>query len=129
MQEGETVKSVRHLTVASALVTFALSLSPGAEAQNAPQASGATLFQNVRIFDGKGSSLSPPSHVLVKGNVIERISTTAISAEPGTTVIAGEGRTLMPGLIDAHWHAMLIRPTPAQSINDDVGYSNLVAGD
>lgn len=123
------MKSVRQLTVASVLLTFTLLLSPVVEAQNAPQASGATLFQNVRIFDGKGSSLSPPSHVLVKGNVIERISTTAINAEPGTTVIAGEGRTLMPGLIDAHWHAMLIRPTPAQSINDDVGYSNLVAAD
>ena len=38
------------------------------------------------------------------------------------TRIDGGGRTLMPGLIDAHWHAMLVRPTPAQSINGDVGY-------
>lgn len=123
------MKSVRHLTVASTLLTCAMLLSTEVGAQNAPQASGSTLFQNVRIFDGKGSSLSPPSHVLVKGNVIERISTTAITAEPGATVIAGEGRTLMPGLIDAHWHAMLIRPNPAQAISDDVGYSNLVAAD
>ena len=90
--------------------------------------SGATLFQNVRIFDGKGASLSAPSNVLVKGNIIERISTTPIAAEPGVTVIAGNGRTLMPGLIDAHWHAMLIRPTPAQAIAGDVGYNNLAAG-
>ena len=34
----------------------------------------------------------------------------------------------MPGLIDAHWHAMLVRPTPAQLLVDDVGYLNLVAG-
>jgi imidazolonepropionase-like amidohydrolase len=34
----------------------------------------------------------------------------------------------MPGLIDAHWHAMLVRPTPAQLLVDDVGYMNLVAG-
>lgn len=124
------MKSVCHLTATSALLTSAMVLlSFDVKAQNAPQADSATLFQNVRIFDGKGSSLSPPSHVLVKGNVIERISTTAINAEPGTTVIAGEGRTLMPGLIDAHWHAMLIRPSPAQAISDDVGYSNLVAAD
>ena len=34
----------------------------------------------------------------------------------------------MPGLIDAHWHAMLIAGTPAEAMGD-VGYNNLVAGD
>src|SRR3989440_62505 len=34
---------------------------------------------------------------------------------------------LMPGLIDAHWNAMLIRPTPAVAITGDVGYNNLLA--
>ena len=33
----------------------------------------------------------------------------------------------MPGLIDAHWHTMLIRPNPAEAIASDVGYLNLVA--
>ncbi len=87
-----------------------------------------TLFQNVRIFDGKGTSLSAPSNVLVKGNIIERISTEPIAAGPDATTIAGNGRTLMPGLIDAHWHAMLIRPNPAQAIAGDVGYNNIAAG-
>lgn len=63
-----------------------------------------TLFQNVRIFDGKSEALSPPSNVLVKGNVIESISTAPIAADPAATVIAGGGRTLMPGMIDAHVH-------------------------
>ncbi|MBN9601509.1 MAG: amidohydrolase family protein [Afipia felis] len=103
-------------------------LSPDAYSQTASQP-GTTLFQNVRIFDGTGSSLSPASNVLVKGNIIERISTAPIDAEPGTTVIAGGGRTLMPGLIDAHWHAMLIRLSPAQSIGGDVGYNNILAAD
>jgi Amidohydrolase family len=34
----------------------------------------------------------------------------------------------MPGLIDAHWHTMLVRPTPTALLADDVGYLNLVAG-
>lgn len=86
------------------------------------------LFENVRIFDGKGAnSLSAPSNVLVKGNVIARISTSPVEAE-GAERVAGNGRTLMPGLIDAHWHAMLVRPTPAESFGD-VGFNNLVAGD
>ena len=33
----------------------------------------------------------------------------------------------MPGLIDNHWHAMLVRATPAQAFGD-VGYNNLLAG-
>lgn len=34
----------------------------------------------------------------------------------------------MPGLIDMHWHAMLVRPTPAAVMTDDIGYTTLVAG-
>jgi imidazolonepropionase-like amidohydrolase len=101
-----------------------------AAAQGGPQA--VTLFENVRIFDGKSAELSEPRHVLVRGNVIETISATAISVDRGgeaaVTVVDGGGRTLMPGLIDAHWHTMLVRPTAAEAISGDVGYSNLVAG-
>jgi len=117
------------LITAIAVAALAAVPSQNVRAQGAPQANGSTLFQNVRIFDGRSSSLSAPANVLVKGNVIERISPAAIDAEPGTAVIAGGGRTLMPGLIDAHWHSMLIRPNPTQAINDDVGYNNLLAAD
>jgi imidazolonepropionase-like amidohydrolase len=85
------------------------------------------VFENVRIFDGRGAALSAPSNVLIKGNVIARISTSAIAAE-GVVRIAGNGRTLMPGLIDNHWHAMLARTTPAEAMGDP-GYNNLVAGE
>ena len=88
------------------------------------------LFQNVRIFDGKSSTLSAPSNVLVRGNKIERISTAPIPTDRSaeTLIIEGGGRTLMPGLIDAHWHAMLIRSTPAEGITGDIGYNNIAAG-
>jgi imidazolonepropionase-like amidohydrolase len=88
----------------------------------------ATLFQNVRIFDGKGNALTAPSNVLVRRNVIERISTAPIAAEAGTATIAGGGRTLMPGLIDNHWHAFLARPTPVQ-VMGDFAFNILSAGD
>jgi imidazolonepropionase-like amidohydrolase len=112
----------------AALPLMAVGLASAARAQgNPPATNSATLFQNVRIFDGKGASLSAPSNLLIKRNIIERISTEPISAEPGITIIAGNGRVLMPGLIDAHWHAMLIRPTPTQAIVGDVGYNNIAA--
>jgi imidazolonepropionase-like amidohydrolase len=85
------------------------------------------LFENVRIFDGKGAALSAPSNVLVKGNVIAAISASPIEAE-GAERIAGDGRTLMPGLIDVHWHAMLIASTPAEAMGD-VGFASFAAGD
>lgn len=115
--------------VVTVLLFFVTAHAPDVRAENTPESNSTTLFKNVRIFDGKGSSLSAPSNVLVEGNIIVRISTEGIAAEQGTMVIDGGGRTLMPGLIDAHWHAMLIRPNPAQAINDDVGYNNLLAGD
>ena len=107
----------------------ALVFSTGAA--QAQQASGAvTLFNNVRVFDGRGTSLSEPTNVLVRGNLIETISRTPIPVDRGTTttIVDGGGRTLMPGLIDNHWHAMLARTTPAQAFGD-VGFNNLVAGD
>jgi imidazolonepropionase-like amidohydrolase len=88
----------------------------------------ATVFQNVRIFDGKAGQLSGPSHVLVRANKIERISSTPIATDSDTVVIEGGGRALMPGLIDAHWHTMFVRPTPAEAMVADPGYTNLVAG-
>lgn len=85
------------------------------------------LFENVRIFDGKEAALSEPSNVLVRGNVITEISTSPVDAE-GAERIAGDGRTLMPGLIDAHWHAMLAASTPAEAMGD-VSFASIVAGD
>lgn len=72
-----------------------------------------TLFQNVRVFNGTSATLSGPSYVLVKGNTITQISTTPLdaAATAGAQVIEGKGRTLMPGLIDAHWHSMMAAPS------------------
>jgi imidazolonepropionase-like amidohydrolase len=121
---GRLLRSI--LMLAALLVALS---SPGKAQRTPPAESEATLFQNVRIFDGKSSTLSRSSNVLVRGNNIERISTSPITVDAGTRVIDGGGRTLMPGLIDVHWHAMLIRPTPTEAIFGDVGYNNLIAGD
>jgi len=87
-----------------------------------------TLFQDVRLFDGRSPSLSEPTNVLIRGNVIEKISEAPIAVDrmATTTIVDGGGRTLMPGLIDAHWHAMLIRVTPAESFGDPT-YTGLLA--
>src|SRR5262245_53181981 len=125
----------RAILAGAAALVCAAALEPHRSVWAQPAASAAasgavTLFENVRIFDGRGAALSTPSNVLIRGNVIERISTQPIQVDrrADTRVIDGGGRTLMPGLIDNHWHAMLARTTPAQAFGD-VGFNNLVAGD
>jgi len=88
------------------------------------------LFENVRLFDGKSAQLSGPTNVLVRGNKIEKISTAAIPVDrsAATQIVNGGGRTLMPGLIDMHWHTMFVRPTPDQMFTEDFGYLTLMAG-
>ena len=95
-----------------------------------PPPQSSVLIQDVRIFDGKNGSLSGPSNVLVRGNKIDKISTGPISIDDvaNVTTIDGRGRTLMPGLIDVHWHAMLVRPNPVEALASDIGYLNLLAG-
>src|SRR5262245_26633291 len=69
-----------------------------------PQASPAeTLFRNGRVLDVVGGRLGSATNVLVRGNVIAAIGP-AVSAAADATVVDGLGRTLMPGLIDAHHH-------------------------
>jgi len=91
-----------------AKLTFAATLlfgSASLAAQNvAPPAE--TLFRNVRVFDGSGGPLSPPTDVLVRGNVIAAIGTAARPVAKAV-IIDGKGRTLMPGLIDNHVHVPL----------------------
>ena len=116
------------MVIAAAIALVLMSGLTGRVGAQAPHAA-ATVFQNVRIFDGKSHQLSGLSHVLVRGNKIERVSSTPIPSDrrADTVLIDGGGRTLMPGLIDVHWHATLVRPTPAAAMVADVGYSNLVA--
>ena len=104
--------------------------SIGATCAHAQERTAVIVFENVRIFDGTRPSLSAPSNVLVRGNIIEKISTSPIPTDrrADTQVVAGGGRVLMPGLSDMHWHAMMARPTPAQMLSSGVGYTTLLAG-
>lgn len=89
----------------------------------------AVLFEDVRIFDGTSERLSPPSNVLVVGSVIKAVSAAPI-AEPAAasaTRIAGGGRTLMPGLIDAHTHIMFDTVPQLVVLTSDIGYLNVAA--
>lgn len=104
-------------------------VSNGSAAQAKDEKETTVLFENVRIFDGNSESLSEPSNVLVKGNKIQKISTTPIpvNRSADTHIIAGGGRTLMPGMIDAHSHIMFATLPQATALTSDVGFINVNA--
>lgn len=86
----------------------------------------ATLIQNVKIFDGKNEKLTEPMSVLVEGNKIAKIAPT-IPAPAGARVIDAKGRTLMPGLIDNHWHSLFATVPQAKLLVSDLEYISLYA--
>lgn len=114
----------KHLAIASIFACLT-ALSPYAHA-----AKTAVVIENVHIFDGKSSVRArAPANVLIVDKLIEAISTETPSppTEASVTRIDGGGRTLMPGLIDAHWHTMLVGQTLIDAMTSEVGYTNLRA--
>lgn len=93
-------------------------------------ASTAVIIENVRVFTGTAEHLSAFRNVLVLDNVITAITDEPINDPPGASVthIHGGGRTLMPGLIDAHTHLMFATVSQGALFTADIGYVNLAAG-
>ncbi|MEE8276057.1 MAG: amidohydrolase family protein [Alphaproteobacteria bacterium] len=63
------------------------------------------LFRNCALFDGLDPRRREGMEVLVEGERIKEVSDAPIRAGAADTLDLG-GRTLMPGLIDAHVHVM-----------------------
>jgi len=64
------------------------------------------LFKNAGLLDPRADAIERGVSVLVEGDAIREVSAKTIKA-PHADVIDCGGRTLMPGLIDCHVHAML----------------------
>lgn len=63
------------------------------------------LFTNARVFDGSSAECPEGMQVVVDNGVIRALSEQPVKTPAGAQVIDVGGRTLMPGLIDAHIHA------------------------
>lgn len=62
------------------------------------------LFTNAAVFDGLGPELIRGAEVLVAEGLIQQVSEGTIPRPADCEVVDLGGRTLMPGLIDAHVH-------------------------
>jgi len=118
---------LRTKNVLVALLVLGCAIAQAAHAQM--PLPGGVMIENVRIFNGVSGQLSAPSNVLVAGNVIRTISSAPIASPPATSVtrIQGGGRTLMPGLIDAHTHIMFATVPQMVVLTGDIGFVNVAA--
>lgn len=86
----------------------------------------ATLINNIEIFNGKDKKTFK-ANVLIVDNTIKTISNKPISTKEKVLSIDGTGKFLMPGLIDAHYHAMFASLPQVVLLTSDIGFVNLVA--
>lgn len=84
------------------------------------------LIKNVEIFDGINQK-TINGDILIEGNMISKISKSNISStSKNVLVIDGEGKFVMPGLIDAHTHISM-EGIPIGSAMVDWGTVNIIS--
>ena len=66
--------------------------------------SGEFILNNCCVFDGSSADLAEDRHILIRHGVIDEISDRDMGAAETPRIDVG-GRVVMPGLIDAHYHA------------------------
>jgi len=93
-------------------------------AQDAPK-KNVILITNVNVFDGQNEKLAKGMNVLIEGNKITKIAS-SIKAPKGATVIDANGKVLMPGLSDMHWHVMFNTPSVPTLLTADFQYLSLL---
>lgn len=92
------------------------------------------LLRNVRVFDGVKPKLSTARDVRVEGTTIASIKATPGQREVGSAeapkadvVIEGNGRTLMPGLIDMHTHLAFAGISQVTALTADTSFVAIAA--
>lgn len=76
---------------------------------------------NANVFDSVDGRITGPMDITVRDGLVASV-TPAGSTELSDLKIDGTGKTLMPGLIDAHWHAAFTTIPAEVLLLGDVGY-------
>lgn len=82
--------------ILAVMVLAVLSAVSGAEEQT-------LLIQNTTLIDGTGSPPMPATDILIKGNRILSVKQSSGNIK-ADVVVNGQGKFVMPGIIDAHTH-------------------------
>ncbi len=72
---------------------------------NADKPSGVTVISGARVVTMKGDEVIENARVVVKDNRILAVGKAdAVPVPAGATQIDATGKTIIPGLVDVHWH-------------------------
>ncbi len=69
-----------------------------------PAAAGRLWLTGARLFDGTAAAVTEAAAVLIEDGRIARVGAASDAVPEGARVVELGGRTLLPGLIDAHVH-------------------------
>src|SRR5699024_9376291 len=113
------ISSMKLNLVFLSLSLLSLCLSPVVQAQK-------ILIKNVKIFNGVEQG-TPKGNILIDGNRIVSITPQPISSDEVSVTIDGQGKYLIPGLIDAHTHITMEGISFMEGKDMDVVTKNLIA--
>ncbi|MGE4430179.1 MAG: amidohydrolase family protein [Sphingobium sp.] len=85
------------------------------------------LLTNLRLFDGTTLSMRDGVDILIEGDRIAALPRRGQGPAEAEAVDCG-GRAVIPGLIDAHWHATLVGVSQIVALTQDIGFVHLMAG-
>jgi imidazolonepropionase-like amidohydrolase len=85
------------------------------------------VFTNFQLFDGTSRALRGGLRLFVEADRIKAVASGDAGAPDGARIIDCGGRCVMPGLIDAHWHAIFAGLSLSSLVTADVGYIFLAA--
>ncbi len=106
-----------------------IALAPGGEIVHGHNYGPAVRYEHVvirgaKVFNGRAPDLVA-ADVLISGQLIAEIGPN-LKAPDGAFEIKGDGHTLIPGLIDAHWHGVYATATIGKLMTTNEGYWNLL---
>ncbi|WP_300000349.1 amidohydrolase family protein [uncultured Cedecea sp.] len=122
-----TREAIKAPPISSAAVKMAIPGAISAKGQNTEATGSVKVFINVRVFDGVSDKLRDGLQVIVEGNKISALLPAETALPENAEVIDGQGGVLMPGLIDAHWHAIMARPSMMTAMTADFNYIQALA--
>ncbi len=85
------------------------------------------LLTNLRLFDGTTLEMQSGRNILIDGGRIAGLPAQGEGPDEAEVIDCG-GRSVIPGLIDAHWHATLVGVSMVVAATQDIGFIHLMAG-
>ncbi|MBW3163793.1 metal-dependent hydrolase family protein [Ferrimonas balearica] len=77
------------------------------------------LFQNANVFNGVDKNINRGVDILIEDGLIKSIGPDLVAPE-GAKTIDASGHTMIPGLIDAHWHTSYCCAAQSTVVSGDV---------